>query len=224
MKHFLWRLLERALSREWKIVTARMDAECSFLTRNPRFAAPLFVQQLLISGEDHRHGHHPGFDVIAISRAIWRRVTRGRREGASTIEQQIVRVFTGRYERKLRRKLREIGLAALMARKYSKAQLPLVYLSVAYYGWRMNGYRQACRKLGLLPNSLGWEDGARLVARLKYPEPRVASHKRLLQIERRTRHITALYARHIIDGRTYRHLNAPTIRYKAGALGPLPQS
>src|SRR5207249_1490777 len=98
-----------------------------------------------------------------------------------------------------------------------------VYLSIGYYGWRMNGYRQACRRLGLAPHSPSSDDAARLVARLKYPEPRRASAHRTSQIERRGKHLRALYQRHVLDG-TYRHLNGPALRNRPAPLEPLPQS
>jgi membrane peptidoglycan carboxypeptidase len=172
---------------------------------------------MLVSGEDHRHRTHPGFDVIAIVRAIWRRLSRGTREGGSTIEQQIVRVITGRYERTYLRKLREIGLAILVARRYPKSSLPAVYLSIGYYGWRMNGYRQALLRLGILKRQISPEVAAGLVARLKYPQPHASSSRRKGQIEMRTKHLQALYQRHLRD-RTYEHLFAPALRNQPEAL------
>src|SRR5690606_20512217 len=138
-------LLE-ALLPEWPVVRDRIRREWRLLSRAPEASPPLIAQQLLVSAEDHRHRLHPGFDVIAIARAVWRRLSRGSCEGASTIEQQIVRVVTGRYERTYRRKLREIALAILVANSFPKAILPAIYLRIAYYGWRMNGYGEACRR------------------------------------------------------------------------------
>jgi membrane peptidoglycan carboxypeptidase len=146
----------------------------------------------------------------------------GFHEGASTIEQQIVRVITGRYERTLRRKIREIFLAVLVARFFPKAVLPAVYLAIGYYGWRMNGYVQACRRLGLSPQVLTPEEAAGLVARLKYPQPQDASFIRMLQIDRRAKHLRCLHQRHIFAGK-YGHLNGKTIRTESMSLNPLPQ-
>ena len=215
--------LEDALRADWDTVRCRLDAECTLLERNPDCTPPLIVQRLLVSGEDHRHARHPGFDLIAIGRACWRRLSRGTHEGGSTIEQQIVRVLTGRYERTFARKLREIGLATLVAQRYSKHCLPAVYLSIGYYGWRMNGYLQACRRLGLSPRSPSSDEAARLVARLKYPQPRRVSAHRITQIERRAKHLRALHRRHLLDG-TYRHLDGPALQNRPTPLEPLPQS
>lgn len=216
-------LLECALKADWDIVRSRLDEVCTLIEHSPDRRPPTVAQCLLVSGEDHRHARHPGFDLIAIARAFWRRLGRGTREGGSTIEQQIVRVLTGRYERTISRKLREIALAMLVARRYAKHRLPAAYLWIGYYGWRMNGYLQACRRLGLSPQLLSLDEAAGLVARLKYPEPRRASAHRLSQIERRAKHLCALYQRHIRDG-TYRHLSGPALCDRSTSFRPLPQS
>ncbi|HEX5132091.1 MAG TPA: biosynthetic peptidoglycan transglycosylase [Candidatus Krumholzibacteria bacterium] len=216
----------RALVRsEWRMVRLRVELERTRLANRVDVAPPLIAQQLLVSGEDHRHARHPGFDLFAIGRALWRRVAHGSREGASTIEQQVVRTITGRYERTLRRKLKEILLAILVAQSFPKEILPSVYLQIAYYGWRMNGYQQACQRLGLHPSSLALDEAAGLVARLKYPEPRTAPSTRTLQIGYRTEHLLGLYRRHVHEG-NYRHLNGKTVCNRASAHAatePIPE-
>jgi membrane peptidoglycan carboxypeptidase len=223
IRNILAAALEHALKGDWETVRTRLDATCILMDHTPDCTPPLIAQCLLVSGEDHRHARHQGFDLIAIGRACWRRFSRGTHEGASTIEQQIVRVLTGRYDRTVARKLREIALATLVARRYSKDRLPAVYLWIGYYGWRMNGYLQACRRLGLSPQSLSPEDAAQFVARLKYPQPRKPSASRVSQIERRAKHLRNLYQRHVLDD-TYRHLNDPAICNRSTSLEPLSQS
>ena len=203
MRNILWHFVRN----DWDRVYVFIQAESARLINSPENCPPLVAQRLLVSGEDHRHGLHPGFDSIAICRAVWRRLTSVSREGASTIEQQLVRTITGRYERTLRRKLTEIILAILVDASFDKRVLPAVYLSIAYYGWRMNGYRQACRRLGFRPHSLTLDQAAALVSRLKYPEPRVPPIVRLRQINRRTEHLLNLYESHIHAG-NYKHLES----------------
>ena len=217
------RLLQRALAPDWEVIRGRIESECARLASSPELAPSTSMQRLLVSGEDHRHGRHPGFDPIAIGRALWRRLSRGSHEGASTIEQQIVRVITNRYERSIARKIREILLAILVADRYPKHILPGVYLAIGYYGWRMNGYDQARRRLGLSPHCATLHDAARLVARLKYPQPRDTWVLRLAQIDRRAKHLCALYRRHATDG-TYGYLDGPTVRNRSAPLKPVPQS
>lgn len=205
---YLMRLIAKALLRpEWRHLHAEAVRINSLLAERPDLAAPLVVQRLLVSAEDHRHARHGGFDTHAICRAIWRRIVDGRREGASTIEQQVVRVLTNRFEPTLRRKFRELLLATLLSEALPKAAMPRLYLSIGYFGWRMNGFTQACRRLSLRPDAIPLDAAAALVARLKYPEPRFAGTWRLAQIDRRREHLKQRYRQHLADG-TYSYLGA----------------
>lgn len=163
---------------------------------------PVLAQQLLISGEDHRFFRHGGIDLVAVLRAGWRSVVHKRREGASTIEMQIVRVVSGRYERTLRRKVREMALATLVTRVIPKSDLPAVYLRIGYYGWRMNGFSAACQHIRLRSNLLSPREAARLVAQLKYPQPHYPPLHRQRQINARATHLLRLHGRHK-DNYTY---------------------
>lgn len=157
------------------------------------------AQQLLISGEDHRFFSHGGIDLVAVCRAVWRSVVLRRPEGASTIEMQIVRVVSGRYERTIERKAREMVLATLVSREIPKDALPAVYLRVGYFGWQMNGFDAACRRIALRADSLTPIDTARLVARLKYPQPRSVPLNRWKQINARAQHLLHLHLQHRRD-------------------------
>jgi membrane carboxypeptidase/penicillin-binding protein len=200
------------LRREWVSLRAEILRHDEQLRRRAANVPPLVVQRLLVSAEDHRHGRHPGFDLLAICGALVRRVVAGRHGGASTIEQQIVRVFSNRFERTFSRKLREILLASLVADLLPKSATPPLYLSVGYFGWRMNGFIEACRRLGLQPDALSVDEAAALVARLKYPEPRCITIRRREQIDRRRRHLRRLLAVHLEDG-TYDHLGVRNAAY-----------
>jgi membrane peptidoglycan carboxypeptidase len=190
------RLLARCFFRRvWQTLNVALrESYATYKTR--RYPSPSLLHKLLISGEDHRFFSHGGFDVIAIGRAVWRNLAFNRREGASTIEQQIVRVLTGNYQRTLRRKLKEIFLATLINDIVPKKDLPGIYLDVAYYGWRMNGLRQASSRLRIDMRNLTLSEAASLVARLKYPEPRQAPDGRVVQIQRRSSHLVSLYRKH----------------------------
>jgi membrane carboxypeptidase/penicillin-binding protein PbpC len=154
------------------------------------------AEQLLISGEDHRFFSHLGIDFIAVLRACYQRIFFGKREGASTIEMQIVRVITGRYERTFRRKLREMALATLIGTELKKEQLPAIYLRIGYFGWRLHGFATSTKRLGVRARGISRLDAARIVARLKYPQPRRMTLRRQQQIEMRARHLCRLIDRH----------------------------
>jgi monofunctional glycosyltransferase len=182
-------------SDEWKRLETALEATYAKQQASHFLVSPL-LRMLLISGEDHRFFSHGGFDVIAIARAIWRTTIFGKREGASTIEQQIVRVLSGNYDRTIVRKAREILLSTLVRDIVPKKDLPALYLDIAYYGWKMNGLREASSRLGInIERPTLWE-AASLVARLKYPQPSVMPTSRAIQIERRSRHLVNLYRKH----------------------------
>ena len=126
---------------------------------------------VLIIAEDKRNKFHHGVDHIALVRALYVGLFKGCVQGASTIEQQFVRVVTNRYERKLSRKLREQILATAVLARSSKNGIAHAYLSIAFYGsglYGYNGLKKICRE-PLSNVSIKYAIGA--VSRLKYPEP-----------------------------------------------------
>ena len=149
------------------------------------------MRELLVAGEDHRIALHSGVDPLALCRAAWRTYARGRVEGGSTVAMQLVRVLTGRFENSWRRKAREVALAVVATRYAHWSELVSLYLLVGYYGWRMNGFRQACGRLGIDPMNCSLRDSAMLVARLKYPQPRRCSEARRAQIAGRCEYLIA---------------------------------
>lgn len=190
------------LRREWLELRAGLTRAYGSDVDAAGYRPTALAQQLLISGEDHRYFRHCGIDPIAICRAIWRGIALGRTEGASTIEMQVVRVVSGRFERSFQRKIREMALATLVTRAIPKEALPAVYLRIGYFGWRMNGFEAACRRLGVVAAALTAAQTAGLVARLKYPQPRAAGPDRWSQINARAQHLLRLHSQHKSD-RTY---------------------
>ena len=125
----------------------------------------------LIAAEDHRYALHPGVDPIAMLRAIYVRCLFGTVQGASTVEQQFVRVVSGRYERTLARKVYEQALAICVSRRRGKVKIANAYLAIAHYGSTIAGIDGLRARLG---TNLWTPDIGRIremIARLKYPEP-----------------------------------------------------
>lgn len=92
-----------------------------------------------IATEDKEFYTNPGFDPIAIVRALWQNyVTGGQGGGASTITQQLARALLlspeERIQRTVTRKAREIILAAEITRRYTKDEIIELYLNEIYYG------------------------------------------------------------------------------------------
>lgn len=158
--------------REWQQLQQQVNASRnSFLESYASYSCrPLVVA--LVLAEDIRYYDHGGVDPIAMVRAIWQTIVMGNPQGGSTIEQQLVRVLTKDYRRSIRRKLKEIVLASRLHSELDKDLIPVAYLTVAYCGWRMNGIRQAAKRLKIDLKSPTYADAAALVARIRYPEPK----------------------------------------------------
>jgi penicillin-binding protein 1A len=150
----------------------------------------------LIAAEDHRNFLHYGIDTIGILRAANVSLRQGKTQGASTIEQQFVRVVTGRYERTPQRKIREQILAIALSRQKGKLEIASAYLSIAFYGTGCIGITGLQRYCG---NDLTLTDKIKIrkmVARLKYPKPlctteewEITLNNRVNYIERRENEI-----------------------------------
>jgi membrane peptidoglycan carboxypeptidase len=148
----------------------------------------------LVVAEDHRFFNHPGYDIIGICRAIYKDIFKGKREGASTIEQQLVRVLTEDYRFCFSRKIKEIYLAAMLHRLADKYTLASAYLYFANYGTDFQGLNRILQKFDVkLEPDLDDVVCAEIVARLKYPEPRRYNPERMAQIENRRNHILKLF-------------------------------
>jgi 1A family penicillin-binding protein len=92
-----------------------------------------------IATEDQDFYRHPGFDVVAMIRALWQNYQSGGTvSGASTITQQLARALLlspeERVEITYSRKTREIILASEITRRYSKDEILELYLNEIYYG------------------------------------------------------------------------------------------
>ncbi len=148
-----------------------------------------FLLDALIVAEDHRFYQHPGVDIIAILRAIWSILFRRRIQGASTIEQQLVRTITKRYDLSILRKIREMYLSLMLSSMFPKERIARNYLSVAYFGWKMNGIGQVGLRLGFDLTNVSKRDAASAIARIRYPEPNNGSITRQAQIHNRTNYI-----------------------------------
>lgn len=165
---------------------------------------PKLALDYLVAVEDRRYLSHRGADILGIFRAVIRLIFLRKIEGASTVEQQLVRVLTGRYERTVSRKMLEIVLAVLLSQEKSKEEMARLYLSVAYYGWRMNGYHEALHRVCQDIKQPSSYELASIIARLRYPEGKTVSKKMSIKIANR-----AKYAIRLSLNKPERDKNAP---------------
>lgn len=150
----------------------RADLEdcLELVTRQGESVPEIFVDAVFVA-EDHRNKLHPGIDVIAMFRAVWVRMYLGQVQGASTIEQQFVRVVTGRHDRTIRRKFREQMLALMLVRRTPKRRIASAYLAIAFYGSDTVGLDGLRHKFGKNLSKVSFNQALGFVAQLKYPRP-----------------------------------------------------
>jgi len=100
---------------------------------------PPLLTDALQAVEDRNFARHIGIDFRGIARAVWVNLrSRGARQGASTLTQQLARsgiLDIGR-ERTLRRKFDEILYALLIEARYDKGAILEAYLNQVYLGQR----------------------------------------------------------------------------------------
>lgn len=132
---------------------------------------PSFYVSYLVSAEDHRSSFHFGIDQAGIARAILKTLICSEMQGASTIEQQFVRVVTGDYRYTLKRKCIEQLLAVLISKERSKTEISRAYLAIAYYGHKCEGASGISNLIGSGLKMVSEDQIISVMARLKYPEP-----------------------------------------------------
>lgn len=125
----------------------------------------------LVAAEDHRSSKHRGIDPIGMLRSLCVRLKKNEIQGASTIEQQFVRVVTNDYERSLTRKFREQLLAISLTSQRMKNEIARAYLAIAYYGYNTHGTNGINKLVKGELNRATEKEMMSIVARLKYPSP-----------------------------------------------------
>ena len=185
----------RFYATEWDRIVPEITHEYSNYLRLQQAVDFCPLIRVLIAGEDRRFGRHVGIDLKGIMRAIWRLFRNGQLQGASTIEQQLVRVLTKDYRKTMARKLKESILALRLSTVVPKRDIPGIYICRAYYGWRMNGLFQGANRLNIDLTQIDYAHAAQIVARIKFPEPQHPSPDTSARIQQRVRHLVSVTTR-----------------------------
>lgn len=105
--------------------------------------------QALIATEDRNFYQHYGLSIRGTARAIVSNVTGGKRQGGSTLTQQLVKNFYLSPEKTLKRKANEALMAMLIELHYSKDEILEAYLNEVNLGqngnYSINGYGLAAQ-------------------------------------------------------------------------------
>ena len=175
--------------------------ELSAIESDPRLTD---FEKLVILLEDRRFFRHYGIDWLSICREVLHAILGKKHGGASTIDMQLFRTASDRYERTFRRKVREFVGVLVLQRKFSKLAILRTYLQIAYFGTGLTGALAAVRELfphaadeydwKLDSSKLTLDEAAQLAALLVYPKPRLPNVNWSAKVRRRANYGLALYA------------------------------
>jgi len=189
---------------------------------------PRYVGDAVIATEDVRFRYHFGIDPIGIPRALLRNIRSGGiSEGASTLDQQIIKQRFLTRERKWSRKIAEMLLAISLDVRLTKDEILELYLNDIYLGHYAGspilGVDEASRLyFGKPPQRLRLDEAAIIAAMIrapnvltpwKHPDAVRAQRDRILRIMREHRWI---------EEPAYRDALARPIEIHHGTLPAMP--
>jgi penicillin-binding protein 1A len=137
----------------------------------PLAEIPDHVRNAFIAAEDRRFYQHKGIDERGLIRAFVSNLAQaGRREGGSTITQQLVKNLLVGDDRTYERKIREMIVAARVESTLTKDEILELYLNSVYLGRGSWGIELAARNyFGKSARELTLEEGALLAGLTKGP-------------------------------------------------------
>ena len=104
---------------------------------------PSRLKEILLHKEDRFFYYHPGINPIAVVRAVFQNLARGKKvSGASTITMQVARMLESR-DRTYLNKCIEMFHAVQLEMRYSKDQILEMYLSMVPLGGNIEGLQSA---------------------------------------------------------------------------------
>ncbi|MDR3299189.1 MAG: penicillin-binding protein 1A [Candidatus Accumulibacter sp.] len=106
---------------------------------------PEIMKQAILAAEDERFYQHRGVDALSIVRAAASNLLGGRRQGASTITQQVARNFFLSSEQTYSRKFYEALLSFKIEHSLTKDQIFELYINQIYLGQRAYGFALAAQ-------------------------------------------------------------------------------
>ena len=107
---------------------------------------PKVMKQAILAAEDDRFYQHGGIDYAGILRAAATNLAGGsKRQGASTITQQVARNFFLSGEKTYTRKLYEVLLSFKIESNLSKDQIFELYINQIFLGQRAYGFAAAAQ-------------------------------------------------------------------------------
>jgi len=100
----------------------------------PLAEIPEFIQKAFVAAEDKRFFEHKGIDLRSVTRAFMNSIGGDKRQGGSTITQQVAKNLLVGDSLTFERKIREVIVAARIEKTLSKQEILEIYLNSIYLG------------------------------------------------------------------------------------------
>jgi len=142
---------DRMLSDLYRRISEFGESTCQLHPLNQvvaaRLSIPLHAVQMVVALEDKRFWLHPGFDPIGIARAIFMTLAaRGRRQGASSIPEQLAKLRASRNEPStLAGRAHRLATGAYLVMHNDRVELLTEYLMRVYLGSSSFGIQRAAQ-------------------------------------------------------------------------------
>lgn len=129
--------------RKGEVVHAYLTSDQKWRMKTTLEEISPLLKKTIVEKEDHYFYRHIGINPLAITRALFKNILRGKRtSGASTITMQVARALEpGR--RTYLNKLIEMFRALQLEWKYSKEEILQMYLNLVPYGGNIEGVKSA---------------------------------------------------------------------------------
>ena len=186
------------------------DKPAFAIFREQRIEVPLsrispHLVKAIVAVEDQRFYDHSGIDLIRVAGAAVNNLREGRRaQGGSTLTQQLARQSFLTPDKTVRRKVKEMIVAARLEREFSKEEILELYLNKVYFGDGLYGAEAA--SLGFFGKpaaELDVAEAALLAGLVKSPSTYAPTVSRERALARRNLVLEQMRASGAIDRATY---------------------
>ena len=154
--------------------------------------------------EDKLFFYHPGFDPIALVRALFQNLSAGKIvSGGSTLTMQTIRLARRGQPRTLLEKIIELVLATRLELSYSKDEILKLYAAHAPFGGNVVGLETAAwRYFGRKPATLSWGEATLLAVLPNQPSLLFPGRNEDRLLNKRNRLLDKLLVRGYLDSLT----------------------
>ena len=184
-------------------------------------SVPYKFEKCILLYEDEYFYSHPGFNPVAMGKALYGNLTTKKRRGGSTITQQVIRLSRQGTKRTYSEKFIELIKATRLEAGYSKSEILNMYATYAPFGGNVVGLETASwRYFGLPSGQLSWGQMASLAVLPNNPSIVRPGRNEVTLSRRRNQLLKKLWETQVIDETSYQ---LALLEDLPGKPYPLPQ-